>query len=205
VKNIILASQSPRRKQLLGLLYPEFAIIPSNFNEDIPFDGNPQGYAEHLSLGKAETVANSIENGLIIGADTIVVLNNQLLGKPRDFQEAVLILSTLSGNTHTVYTGISLIERESHQTIKKQSFHVATEVTFRTLSESEIHAYVETGSPMDKAGAYGIQDDWGAVFVSRINGDYYNVVGFPLQSYYEAVKADFPEYLPHVHRINSPT
>lgn len=201
MKNIILASQSPRRKQLLGLLYPDFSIIPSDFDEDLPFDGNPEWYAQHLASGKAETVAKSIQDGLIIGADTIVVLNNQLLGKPGNTDEAIQILTTLSGNTHTVYTGVCLLEQESNQPVKAHTFSVATQVTFRDISDEEIRAYVATGSPMDKAGAYGIQDDWGAVFVSHIQGDYYTVVGFPLQSFYSAVKANFPEYLPHVHRI----
>ncbi|TNE70719.1 septum formation protein Maf [bacterium] len=200
MKNIILASQSPRRKHLLGLLYPDFNVIPSSFDEDIPYTGKPSEYAQELAKGKAELVAKKIDSGLIIGADTIVVLKDQQLGKPETEEHAFTILKTLSGNTHTVYTGVSLIEKE-HGKHKEHTFSVATYVTFRDLSDDEILAYIKTGSPMDKAGSYGIQDDWGAVFVSHIHGDYYNVVGFPLQAFYSAVKHHFPDYLPQVHKL----
>ena len=191
MKNIVLASQSPRRKKLLSLLYPEFVCQPADIDEDLPFDGNADAYCRNLALLKAKEVAKEHFNSLIIGSDTIVVYQNESLGKPIDANDAERILNLLSGNTHSVFTGVALIYDS-----KEITFSVETEVVFHVLSELEIKAYVATGSPMDKAGAYGIQDDWGAVFVKKIIGDYYNVVGFPLQAFYKAVKEHLPEFLP---------
>ena len=193
VKKIILASQSPRRKHLLSLLYPTFLVSPSHIDEDIPYDGNPEAYAGQLSASKAKEIAQQHSKGLVIGADTIVVLNNEVLGKPVNKANAIEILQKLSGNWHSVYTAVTLVEIESQKEI---SFVVQTRVQFKELDLDEITLYVETGSPMDKAGSYGIQDDWGSVFVSAINGDFYTVVGFPLHQFYQHIKQYFPAYLP---------
>lgn len=192
MKKIILASQSPRRKQLLSLFYDSFEIIPSHINEDIPYNGNSKQYASQLAESKASEIAKKNPGALIIGADTIVVLNNEILGKPNDEADAFRILSLLSGVTHQVFTGVSL-QIHQKQTI---TFCSETKVTFRDLEKSEIINYVKTGSPMDKAGSYGIQDDWGATFVESIHGDYYTVVGFPLHQFYLHIKQYFPAYLP---------
>lgn len=197
LKTIVLASQSPRRKQLLNLLYPDFICHPAHIDEDIPYEGNPDFYCENLALQKAKEVASNYSNALIIGSDTIVILNNKSLGKPETKEHAIQLLTELSGNSHDVFTGVAIISHD-----KEVSFSVRTKVKFHPLTHEEIVAYVKTGSPMDKAGGYGIQDDWGAVFVAEISGDYYNVVGFPLQAFYSKVKIHFPEYLPHARVIS---
>ena len=183
----ILASNSPRRKELLAMIGLEFEVKPANIDENITDYFDFSDYVMKLSKQKAEFIAedlqktNSGERYIILAADTIVVINGQVLNKPLDYKEAFEMLSLLSNNTHEVYTGFCLINSETKKVVT--DFEV-TEVTFRKLSDIEIDDYIKTGSPMDKAGAYGIQEDLGAVFVSRINGDYYNVVGLPLQNLY---------------------
>ena len=168
----------------LGL---NFTVIESGIDEKAhSYAGSPSDYAKQLALKKANDVAAKVnEPAIVIGADTIVVINGKILNKPKDSDDARAMLGTLSGNTHTVYTGVAVIDTET----KKQIVDVkATNVTFRQLDESEITAYVETGSPLDKAGAYGIQDDFGAVFISHIEGCYYNIVGLPLELLYSILK-----------------
>ena len=186
-KRIILASKSPRRKNLMRQLGLNFTVIESGIDEKAhSYEGSPPDYAKQLALKKANDVAEKVnEPAIVIGADTIVVINGKILNKPKDSDDARAMLGTLSGNTHTVYTGVAVIDTET----KKQIVDVkATNVTFRQLDESEITAYVETGSPLDKAGAYGIQDDFGAVFISHIEGCYYNIVGLPLELLYSMLK-----------------
>lgn len=137
---------------------------------------SPAANAKELALKKALCVAGEVKAGIIIGADTIVVLDGDMLAKPEDKEDAVRMLKRLSGRTHTVYTGVALAEPSGRTLVDVE----ATEVTFRKIPEDEIREYVDGGSPLDKAGAYGIQDDYGAVFVTRIEGCYYNVVGLPL-------------------------
>ncbi len=229
---IILASSSPRRRLLLRQIGLDFEVIPADIGEEIGPDDTPADAVEALSLQKAELisghpeVAQSDGNLLVIGADTIVVRDGKILGKPEDAAHAAAMLRSLSGRTHQVYTGVALVYRitssqadeqksgdrsnspsdafrqaGSHQdtvaSLKQKgfllhSFHERTDVTFGSLSDEEIAAYVNGGSPMDKAGAYGIQDDLGALFVERISGDYYNVVGFPLFRFYREVNNFFP-------------
>ena len=192
---IVLASQSPRRKKLLNQLGFRFEIIPSTCAEIIT-STKPTQVVTELALQKATEVAHQTENALVIGADTIVVLNGAIIGKPDSPTHAHEMLQTLSGNTHQVYTGVAFVKTSSSGTIiQNYSFFEETEVEFSHLSDSEIQNYVATGSPLDKAGAYGIQDDWGAVFVKRIEGDYYNVVGFPLNRFYNELKHFAPELL----------
>ena len=186
-KPFILASESPRRQKLLRQLGFEFEVLPADIDEDDFSDGvDPVLHVKELSLKKAEFVAKKIgKPAVVLGSDTIVVLNGIILNKPVDKLEAVRMLNILSGKTHIVYTGIALVDSES---MKNEVAVQKTEVTFRTLTQDEIEAYVETGSPLDKAGAYGIQDDFGAVFVSHINGCYYNIVGLPLELLYSTMK-----------------
>lgn len=140
---------------------------------------------KRIALDKARDVASRTKDGIVVGADTIVVLGNKILGKPGTRAEARQMLRSLSGKAHFVYTGFAIIDANSGKT---HSEVVRTKVWFRPLTAREIHQYVSSGSPLDKAGAYGIQDDFGAVFVERINGCFYNVVGFPLVRFYGALK-----------------
>lgn len=170
--NIILASNSPRRKELLTRERVEFKVIPSNYNEIENFGLTPEKYVEFLAFNKAKSVFD-LHGGIVIGADTVVVLNGKILGKPKNKKDAVLMLKELSNSTHEVITGYSIISRE--KTIKGYEI---TKVTFKHLSDKQIIDYVNTGSPLDKAGAYGIQD--GDFLVKDIAGDYDNVVGLPV-------------------------
>lgn len=190
---LVLASQSPRRKKLLTQLGLIFEILPSNSEEIITSD-IPSTIVEDLSMQKAQEVAKSVPESLIIGADTIVVHKGEVLGKPKSKEDAFNTLTKLSNSIHKVFTGISfVIANNKCEIIKRHSFHEETKVCFSPLTPIEIESYIETGSPMDKAGAYGIQDDWGSVFVERIEGDFYNVVGFPLNRFYRELKDFHPK------------
>lgn len=189
--DIILASASPRRRILLKQIGLSFEVIPAAFNETVPPGSHPDVLVGELAFQKAHEVAcrygDEKKRALFIGADTIVVRDRRILGKPGDREGAIAMLQSLSGRTHQVYTGVALIIRETDGQIRHHVFHERTDVTFGDLSEAEITAYVNSGSPMDKAGSYGIQDDLGALFVEKIEGDYYNVVGFPLFRFYREV------------------
>lgn len=182
----VLASGSPRRRELLGKLGFEFEVIPSDADETWPEATPPGPAAAQIAMRKAEAVARDHPGALVLGADTVVVLDGEVLGKPADTAEARATLSRLAGRSHTVYTGLALIHDET-----RAMAHEATDVTFGALTADEIAAYVATGSPMDKAGAYGIQDDLGALFVSGVSGDYFNVVGLPLHRLYRTLRSDF--------------
>ena len=175
-----LASQSPRRKQLLQLIGLKFHVLPSQVDEEACTEPDPVRHVLQLSLAKARDVADRIEAGLVVGADTIVVLDGEILGKPADSAEAVQMLQRLSGRTHEVYTGFAIVCRPEEESV---TGYEVTRVHFRPLQDWEIHSYVASGSPMDKAGAYGIQDQ-SALFADRIEGCFYNVVGFPLTKFY---------------------
>ncbi len=182
---IILASKSPRRKKLLRQIGLEFKTMTADVNEEFIDGENPVDTVKRLAVEKLKAAEVIEKSGIIISADTIVVLNGIIIGKPRDENDAERILSALSGNTHQVYTGFAI------KNIEKNSLVVdyeQTDVTFRSLAPEEISEYISSGSPMDKAGAYGIQDDYGAVFVSKIEGCYYNVVGLPLAKLYSQLK-----------------
>lgn len=187
-KKIILASASPRRKLLLNALLKNFGlkfdVIQANIVEYIPEKVRNYGrFAADLAELKALEVAVK-NNGVIIAADTIVVFRGRILGKPDSAAEAANMLKTLSGNQHKVYTGLVIFDTEGDKLYK--SFEV-TSVKFRKIPLREINFYVNTGSPMDKAGAYGIQDDFGSTFVEKISGDYFNVVGLPVFRLYSAL------------------
>lgn len=170
---IILASQSPRRREILEKLIPDFTVCPSGADEEIT-PCAPNLYAMELAVRKAEDVAAAHPDDTIIAADTIVCLGDRILGKPRDEEEAYSYLRTLSGEVHEVYTGVAVVHQgQIHR------FCECTEVQFRHLSDELIHGYIATKEPMDKAGAYGIQGIGGR-FVERIHGDFFNVMGLPL-------------------------
>lgn len=187
---LILASRSPRRKRLLRQIGLKFTVRPSDVQEDVLDHEPPERNAKRIALTKAVQIAKGLKLGIVIGADTIVVLGEKILGKPRTQAEARRMLKSLSGKRHTVYTAFALIDAATQ---KKMVRVEKTKVWFRTLSSREIAEYVASGSPMDKAGAYGIQDDYGAVFVERVEGCFYNVVGFPLTKFYTTLQ----EFLHH--------
>ena len=185
---IILASQSPRRKEILSLLDIPFKIMVSEADETVAEGLPPYFIAESLSLKKAAAVAKSADSDvLVIGADTIVVSEGKILGKPKDEQDACQMLCALSGKWHSVISGVTVFHTKS---LKSESFYVETKVKFSDLSQKEIADYVATGEPMDKAGSYGIQGI-GAKFVEKIEGDYFNVVGLPLNELYKVLKKEF--------------
>jgi len=183
-KKLILASASHRRKNLLTQIGLTFEVRASEIDEQFDLGRSVQENVQSLALQKAFAVAEAGDDAIIVGADTVVVLGSEILTKPRDEQEARLMLAKLSGREHIVHTGIALVDLPTRRTVAGVE---TTKVKFRTLSSEEISEYVKSGSPMDKAGAYGIQDDYGAVFVERIDGCFYNVVGFPLARFYVAV------------------
>lgn len=168
---LILASNSPRRKELLGMLGYDFEVRPSDCDETTDIC-DPAKLVKELSKRKAHAVARTADD-TVIGSDTVVAIGSVILGKPKNEANAVKMLRMLSGKTHTVYTGITVIKGNTVITDA-----VPCDVTFKALSEKEINDYVACGEPMDKAGAYGIQGK-GSAFVEKINGDYFAVVGFP--------------------------
>lgn len=178
---LILASQSPRRRLLLKQIGLRFTVRPSCVEESFLDHETPAANAKRIALEKAQDVAARTTIGIVIGADTVVVLGKRILGKPKSRAEAQEMLRMLSGREHSVYTGLALVDCASGRRIVEVE---KTKVKFRTLRAKEIKEYVASGSPMDKAGAYGIQDDYGAVFVEKVNGCFYNVMGFPLTKFY---------------------
>ena len=185
---IILASKSPRRKEILSLLNIPFEIMVSEADESIDEALPPFFTAEKLSLEKASRVAKNINyDALVIGADTIVLSDGKILGKPKDENDAYLMLKTLSGKWHSVITGVTVMDTLS---AKSESFYVETKVHFTDLTDDEINNYIKTKEPMDKAGAYGIQGQGGA-FIDQISGDYFNVVGLPLCKLRQVLKKEF--------------
>lgn len=199
-KKIILASASPRRRELLAQIGAEFEVRVSD-KEEIYHSSRPEEIVKELALMKAENVAADLAeemraagagNGelrdiVVIGADTVVVLDGQILGKPKDEEDAADMLSRLQGRAHEVYTGTAILDydEQGHQSVVNQA--VRTEVHVHAMEKAEIRRYIATGEPMDKAGAYGIQGRF-AAFIDRIEGDYYNVVGLPVSSVYQELK-----------------
>lgn len=177
---LILASNSPRRKELLSLITIDFTVRSADVDETLPEGISPEDAVVYLSELKARAVFNGVDT--VLGADTVVVLDGKILGKPRDDDEAYSMLRALSGRKHFVYTGVTLLHPK-----KSSGFFRETEVYFNELSDEEIWAYIKTGECRDKAGAYGIQG-YGSRFVSKINGDYFNVVGLPVSAVYQAIK-----------------
>ena len=186
ILKFILASASERRKELLSRIVKDFEVRVSDFDEDsVQVNNDIEKYVKILSEGKAKSVAlNCSKDSIIIGADTIVVIDNKVLGKPKDKDDAFRMLKSLSNNVHRVYSGVTVINN-STKVIKSECLY--TEVYFSELSDEEIWNYIDTGECLDKAGAYGIQG-FGGVFVKSINGCYYNVVGLPLNLLNKMIK-----------------
>ena len=178
--NIILASGSPRRQELLKLLYCDFEVIPADIDENVPDTCDVYNVAETLAVKKAMAIKN--ESSLVIGCDTVVISDNNILGKPENSQQAFKMLSSLSGKSHHVVTGVCLCYNG-----KSYSFKEITKVEFYPLTDEEISAYIMTGECKDKAGAYGIQG-LGSLFVKGIEGDFYNVVGLPVSRLRHEIK-----------------
>ena len=180
-KRIILASKSPRRKELMGLLFPQFEVQASDVDETLP-EGVSLGRAvELLALRKGQAVAGAEPDALVIAADTLVTLGSVVLGKPTGREDAARMLRLLSGRVHQVYTGVALLEGE-----RTNRFHCVTDVEFSPLTEEEIRWYLSTGEQFDKAGAYGIQG-YGARFIRGVREDFFNVMGLPVNELYRQI------------------
>ncbi len=188
-KKLILASGSPRRRELMQKLDTDFAVEVSEVDETVPEGTEPEAVPEYLSGLKAEAVyrLHPDEETVVVGADTIVLCGGVIYGKPADEKAAFDMLKSLGGRTHQVITGVTIISGRG-ETADRISFSSVSEVEFYELSDSEIREYIATGEPMDKAGAYGIQDH-GALIVRRINGDYYSVMGLPIAELAHRLKA----------------
>jgi len=184
IRTIILASASPRRKEILEKTGLEFRVDESRCKEKIDTGLKPHDLAKFLSREKAREVARRYANALVIAADTIVVLRGRIFGKPCDREQAKEMLRVFSGKTHSVITGFTIIDTASN---KELSGSKSSKVFFKRLSAEEIEAYIRSGEPLDKAGAYGIQG-LGAVLIKRIEGDFFNVMGLPLNALAESLK-----------------
>ncbi|MDA8430297.1 MAG: Maf family nucleotide pyrophosphatase [Geobacteraceae bacterium] len=180
---IILASASPRRTELMSLAGIEFSVVPADICEAVLPDEIPAAHVMRLSREKADAVAAATNGRFFVGADTVVVLDDRIMGKPADEDEAFRMLSALSGRTHDVITGFTVFDKVSSIHVSR---NVRTEVIFKEISEAEIRAYIATGCPMDKAGAYAVQGG-AAHFVRAISGSYTNVVGLPMTELYETL------------------
>lgn len=182
---ILLASKSPRRRELLaGMRIPFEIVTVSGLKEDYPDTIPALEVPQYLSARKADAYAGLLrDNELIITADTLVILGDEILGKPKDGEEAIGMLMKLSGNTHRVATGVSISTKD-----RRTSFTTVTDVTFGKITEEEARFYVDNFAPLDKAGAYGIQEWIGCVAVERISGSFYNVMGLPIHRLYQELK-----------------
>lgn len=194
-KTIILGSASPRRRELLAQIGAEFEVRVSN-KEEVYHSNVPEEIVKELALMKAENVAEElaeenpagdVKSTVVIGADTIVVLDGKILGKPADEADAVRMLSSLQGRRHDVYTGVAVLDYDENGEKRVYNYPVGTAVYVNEMTEEEIRAYVETKDPLDKAGAYGIQGRF-AAHIDRIEGDYYNVVGLPVSRVYRTLR-----------------
>jgi septum formation protein len=183
-RTIVLASSSPRRKELLEKIGLRINIDPSDYPENRHAELNPEARVKSISLGKAMAVAPKYRDAVIIAADTIGVLRGKIIGKPHSAEAAREMLRELSGKSHLVITGFTIFDTASRKLVTRA---VKTRVYFKKLSEKEIDYYVKSGEPLDKAGAYAIQG-LGSVIVEKINGDYYNVMGLPLNALVESLK-----------------
>lgn len=182
MKPLILASKSPRRKELLTRAGIDFTVKTAEVEERFDPAASPGEIVMHLSEIKADAVYQKHPEAVVLGSDTVVVLDGKILGKPKDKPDAIRMLTLLSGRTHEVYTGVTILSGE-----KKEQFFECTRVTFFPLTEEEILEYVATGEPMDKAGAYGIQEK-GVALVKGIEGDYFTVVGLPVARVIRALR-----------------
>ncbi|XP_065314433.1 dTTP/UTP pyrophosphatase-like isoform X1 [Gordionus sp. m RMFG-2023] len=194
-KKIILASNSPRRKEILGKIL-NFEIYPVQYDESFLLLCDPDDYVKQLSLNKAETAKNNIPNkyfDLLISADTVVSLEKEIIGKPKNNQDAINILNKLNNKEHAVYTGVTMIYKLQNGMYDTKTFSAMTKVKMANLNQELIRAYVKSGEPMDKAGAYGIQG-LGCLLIEGIQGDFYNVMGFPLQMFSKELYCLYEKY-----------
>lgn len=180
MSTIILASQSPRRQQLLAAMGIQFIVQQADIDETPPANCNAYEVPQLLAQKKAEKIASTQKDAIIIAADTVVIINNSILNKPKDREEAKKMLHLLSGSMHEVVTGVCVYKQEEISV-----FSVITKVYFKALSEAVIDHYIDTYKPFDKAGAYGIQDWIGIIGIEKIEGDYYNVMGLPTAKLYD--------------------
>lgn len=183
-RKFILASQSPRRRELLQLLGLPFEVVVSD-EEEIVTSTNPADVTEELSFQKAMAVAKKMENGFVIGADTVVAVDDKILGKPKNKEDARTMIRLLQGRTHMVYTGVGIVDATGVQEAVR--FHVGTKVKVAPMADAEVEMYINTEEPYDKAGSYGIQGIF-SKYIEGIEGDYFNVVGLPVHALYEALK-----------------
>jgi septum formation protein len=189
---LILASRSPRRQQLLGILGIPFQIQIADIDESRMENESPSDMVARLSTEKATKIAEREKDVVVIGADTIVVLDERILEKPATPEDAREMLSSLSSKTHIVYTGVSVTESGENSVARRQlRFVEKTLVTFGEITDDQIDHYIASGSPFDKAGGYGIQDDRGALFVEKIDGDFYNVMGLPIFRLNQLLQSEF--------------
>ncbi|MDA0907807.1 MAG: nucleoside triphosphate pyrophosphohydrolase [Bacteroidetes bacterium] len=187
--SLILISASPRRKELLKSLGFSPLVSPSGIDEKVDLSLTPEDLVMSLAKQKVDSVYSSHPHSLCVGADTVVVHRNNILGKPSTDEQARSMLQQLSGNTHDVWTGVHILRTDAQgHGIAHETFAFASRVTFHTLEESLIEEYIATGSPRDKAGAYGIQDPLGGLMVERVDGDYTNIIGLPLHPVYQALR-----------------
>ncbi len=190
---IVLASNSPRRKELLHQIFDDFDVIKSNFDEDEIKEKEPEKLVQILSLKKAEEVFNRIQNEeselLVIGGDTLVYFDNEILGKPKDEKDAFNTLKKLQGNKNEVYSAFTIIFKKDNKTIK-ETYLTKSTVTMKSMSDEEIERYIKTGEPMDKAGSYAVQGI-GSKFIEKIEGSYSSVVGLDTEKLKEIIKGRF--------------
>ncbi len=187
MKGFVLASNSPRRRELLQMLGVSFAVIPSDAEENCSLSQPPHMIVQELALLKGADVAKRLKSEMVISADTIVVSDGEIMGKPKDKADAKRMLKKLSGKCHEVYTGICVTDSKSGKSVTD---FAVTKVEFFELKDEEIDSYIESGEPMDKAGAYGIQEK-GSLFVKGIQGDFFNVVGLPVALLGKVLKEEF--------------
>ncbi len=180
---VILASQSPRRKQLLGEIISDFECIVKPVNEIYPANLHREEIAMYLSDIKSKGFGGLDQHQMVITADTIVCLGDKVLEKPANKKQAMQMLSELSGTTHTVFTGVTIRTKN-----KQKTFYDATDVTFHKMDSTEMEYYIDKCAPYDKAGSYGIQEWWGYVAIEKMNGEFYNVMGLPLHKLYNILK-----------------
>lgn len=192
MKRIILGSASPRRSELMAQIGLEFEVIVSE-KEEYYKSNTPEAIVKELALMKAENVASKLKSDceakdiIVIGADTIVVLDDRILGKPKDEEEAYRMLMSIQGRPHQVFTGVAILDFDGNGACQTYPHSVETKVYVHEMDEQEIRSYIKSGEPMDKAGAYGIQGGF-AAYIDKIEGDYYNVVGLPISYLYQQLK-----------------
>ena len=179
--SVILASRSPRRESILKQIGIDFEIIPSNICEDAELNLGPRKFVQYWSEKKAKVISKKNKDKIVIGADTIVYFNKKILGKPKDKEESYKMLNNLSGKTHKVFTGVSIVNEDKNIL---RTFSQMTKVSVREIPKNDILYYIDNYYTLDKAGSYGIQD-WFSIWIKKIDGCYYNVMGLPLSKFYK--------------------